>query len=67
MNTVFVGTIIFILMALTKNDFIIVFRHCYLLLTRMMGGREYSQIYPSILLAFKYGIMVGLCIVNLSI
>jgi hypothetical protein len=57
LNTVFFGTIIFILMALTKKDFIIVFRHCYLLLTRMMGGREYSQVYTSMLL-FKNGIMV---------
>ena len=38
----------------------------YLVLTRMMGGSEYSQVYRSILLSFKYDIMVWLCIVNLS-
>jgi hypothetical protein len=55
----FCGTVIFILMGSTKKDFITVFRHCYLVLTRMMGGREYSQVYTSILLSFKYGIMVS--------
>ena len=38
---IFFGIIIFILMALTKGDFITIFRHCYLNLTRVMGGREY--------------------------
>ena len=45
-------------MAFTKYDCITVFIHCYLVLTRMMGGREYSQVYTSMLLSIKYGIMV---------
>ena len=34
-------------MALTKYGVIIVFRYCYLVLTRMMDGREYSKVYTS--------------------